>query len=326
MGASLFAALNIPVEVNNWADIARTGEPVTAGIPLPIGAVTDLSKLRITDGSGTTVPAQFKALSSWWREKNMGLTQTPSAKWVLCDFQAASVPATGKTAFTLKDDNTLGAPSTSLAVTQDAASITIVTGPLKFVVSKLNFNLFNGAWLDANSNGQFEAGEQIVSASASNGGVITSGTWAAQGCVTGTLHTAQQRAPERVIIEEQGPEKVLIRVEGRHYAASGGATKGLYGYQAFITAYAGKPYIDVQWAVTNTYMEGDKPELGTTPWTAFSWPFTAYQLNLGLATTATSYALLGAAEATGTAGATAARLLQSAGSYTITGEIGRAHV
>lgn len=310
-----------PFEVSNWADIARTGEPVTAGIPLPQGAVYDLSKLRITDNSGNTVPAQFKALSKWWREKNLG-AQNPSVKWVLCDFQAG-VPAANRTSFTLKDDNASGAPSTALSLTQDASQVTVVTGPLKFTVSKTHFNLFDGVWLDANANGQFEAGEQIVASNAQNGGVITSGDWSTQGCVNGTPHYSSQKAPERVVIEEQGPLKVLIRVEGRHYAASAGTTKGLYGYQVFITAYAGKPCVDVQWAVTNTYMEGDKPELGATPWTAYVWPFTAYNLDLNLNLGGTqTYALLGQTEATGTLAASAVRLLQSQGNYSITNATG----
>ena len=60
---TISAALNVPLDVVNWADVARTGEPVTAGICLPSGQVYDLSKLRITDGSGATVPAQFKWMS-----------------------------------------------------------------------------------------------------------------------------------------------------------------------------------------------------------------------------------------------------------------------
>lgn len=272
--ASLLA-LNLPLEVSNWAPVARAGEPVTAGIPLPEKAVYDLSKLRITDASGNTLPAQFKALSRWWREKHLNGTANPSAKWVLCDFQIPAVAATGQTAVTLKDDHTGGAPSTSLSVTEVSDKVTVSTGPLVFVVSKLHFNLLDEVRLN---------GQAIIASNAQNGGAITAGDWAAGECVAGTVHTSGLNAPERVVIEEQGPMKVLIRVEGRHYAPTNGVSRGLYGYQVFITAYAGKPYVDVQWALTNTFIEGDKPRsTGTaTPFTMYSWPFKGYVLNLSL--------------------------------------------
>lgn len=317
------AALNTPLEVNNWADVARSEEPVSAGVPLPIGEVYDLAKLRITDASGRPLPAQFKALSKWWREKNMGLTQNPSAKWVLCDFQPAYVAAINKAQFFLKNDNSGSALVTALTIADNSGDITVVTGPLKFIVSKQHFNLFDGVWLDANGDGHFETNERIVASNSANGGLVTAGDWAAQGCVPGTVHSTSQNAPERVIIEEQGPMKVVIRVEGRHYAPSNGVTKGLYGYSVFLTAYAGKPFVDVQYAVTNTYMEGDKPETGATPWTVYSWPFMEYKVALNLTLGGTqNYSFLGNTEVNGTLNTSPVQLLQGKGGYTITGAAG----
>lgn len=261
--AVVLTALNVPFEVNNWPDIARTQEPVTAGIPLPQGAVTDITKLRITDGSGNTVPAQFKWLSKWWWEKNAGLTQDPSLKWVLCDFQA-TVASKNKAVYTIRDDNS-STPATTLSVTDATDKITVATGAITFTVSKQHFNLFDEVWLGAT---------QIATTGNSSGGFITAGDWAAGGCVTGTVHKSSQNAPDSVFIQENGPMKVVIRVEGRHFAASGGVSRGLYGYQVFITAYAGKAYVDVQWAVTNFYLEG----AGTAALTRYIWPFSQYDL------------------------------------------------
>ncbi|MFH0918851.1 MAG: hypothetical protein V1913_00700 [Fibrobacterota bacterium] len=312
-------ALNVPFDVSNWCDAARDSEVVTAGIPLPIGAVSDLSKLRVVNGSNVTVPAQFRALSKWWVEKNTGKTADPSAKWVLMDFQAA-VAASNNTSFSLRDDNTGSAPVTALSVDDAVDKVTVTTGPLKFTVSKQHFNLFDEAWLDADHDGSYETTEKIVASNLANGGVITANDWAAGSCVDGQEHAASQNAPEIVRILEQGPMKVLIQVEGRHYAASGGVTKGLYGYQVFITAYAGRPYVDVQYALTNTYMEGNKPEIGATPYRVYAWPFKKYLVNLNLNLGGSqNYALLGETEVTGSLSASPVRLMQDSGAYTITG-------
>ncbi|MBL8027696.1 MAG: hypothetical protein JNL74_14840 [Fibrobacteres bacterium] len=322
LGTFVHSALNVPLDVINWSDANCTNEPVTAGICLPSGAVYDLSKLRITDESGSLVPAQFKWLSKWWWEKHKGVTSNPSAKWVLCDFQA-SVEASSKIKFTLRDDNTSTSSSSALASNQDSNGVTVITGPLKFIVSKTKGNLFDGVWLDVNSNGAFEAAEQIVASRSDNGGLISAADWASGECIAGIKHSSALSAPERVIVEENGINKIVIRVEGRHYAVSNGVSKGLYGYQVFITAFAGKPYVDVQWAVTNTYMEGSEPELGTDPYTVYSWPFQGYllDLNLNLGSSQT-FAMLGENELTGSLTQTPVRLLQKKGTYTLSSASG----
>ncbi|MBW8886695.1 MAG: hypothetical protein JF616_02960 [Fibrobacteres bacterium] len=315
------AALNVPLEVHNWAAVARSGEPVTAGIPLPAGAVTDLSKLRIVDAAGKNVPAQFKALSRWWYEKNDLGSANPSAKWVLCDFQA-NAGSQAVAAYSLKDDAPSAATS-GIKVTDAADGVTVETGPLKFIVSKKRSGPFESLWLDSDGNGQFSDAEQIIAPDAANAAVITAADWAAGGATEDQEHSSATKAPERVVIEEQGPVKVVIRVEGRHYAASGGATKGLYGYRAFITAYAGLPFVDVQWALTNTYLEGTEPGTGSTPYVAYVWPFKQYRLDLNLKLGASqTYTLLGETESQGTAGATAATLHQGSSAYTVTGGAG----
>ncbi|MBL8027053.1 MAG: hypothetical protein JNL74_11615 [Fibrobacteres bacterium] len=318
----MFGAVQVPVEVLNWADVARVGEPVTAGVPLHQGTVYDLAKLRIVDGNGQTVPAQFRILSRYWKEKNLGLNNNPSVKWVLCDFQSDAA-AKNKTSYTLKDDNTASQPSTQLSVMDSTGSVTVVTGPLKFRLSKTRFNIIDEAWLDANTNGQFENGEKIIASTPNNGLSLTAGDWQAGACTTGTVHTMSAQAPERVVIEESGPMKTVIRVEGRHYASSGGVAKGLYGWQVFITAYAGKAYVDIQVGLTNTLIEGNKPELGSTPWTSYVWPISSAVLNLNVNLGSTkTYGLLAAAELSGSASSTPVRLLQKKGAYTVTGAAG----
>ncbi|MBL8027817.1 MAG: T9SS type A sorting domain-containing protein [Fibrobacteres bacterium] len=316
-------ALNIPIEVHNWADIERQGEPVTGGIPLFAGQVKDLATLRITDGSGKTIPAQFRALSRYWIEKNSDGSSNPSVKWLLCDFQP-DIASKGSTSFYVNDDGANISPAKPLSVLNGSDKITVNTGVLKFTISKTRFNLFDEVWLDVNQNGHYEITEQIIKTGNSSGGFITAGDWNAGGCISGKIHSASQRGPDRVFVEENGPLKILIRIEGRHFDDSATVSRGLYGYQCFITAYAGKPYVDVQWALTNTYLDGNKPkESGTaTPWTMYSWPFKKYTLSLDLdlsTAAAQSGVLLPDSEVKFTAGATPAELDQRYLKYTCTG-------
>ncbi len=55
----------------------RTGEPVTLGVPFPIGQVTNATSLRLIGPEGD-VPLQVRVLDRWG---------DGSARWVLCDWQ-----------------------------------------------------------------------------------------------------------------------------------------------------------------------------------------------------------------------------------------------
>lgn len=318
-----YSALQVPLEVSNWAETARTGEPVTAGVPLPKGAVADVSRLRILDASGVAVPAQFRPLSRWYAEKFQGLTGTPSVKWVLCDFQA-DVPAKNRTAFTLEDNaGAAPAPVHPVTITQDANSITVFTGPLKFTISKQSFDFLHQLWLDTDNDGQFSSSEQLMDTTARNGGIITAGDWPAGGCVDNTPHYSFNRPPDRVLVEEEGALKTTIRVEGRHFTDSAGITQGLYGYQVFITAYAGKPYLDVQWAVTNLQLDGDTPaELRSgIPYMTYVWPFKEYKIDMHFNLGATQTYGLSTPRTVeqGSLSGSGVRLLQMPGAFSING-------
>jgi len=269
--------LDLSLEVSNWTDVAREAEPVTSGIPLPAGAVYDLGRLQIVDAGGAVVPAQFRALDRWWYEKHTGVAQTPSVRWVLCDFPA-SVPPNGVAMFRLQTTDKPAAPKTPLKLTDAPGRITVVTGPLKFTVSKKAFRIFDGVWLDANKDGAFADGEQIVAAKGTSGGTVAAGDWADGGCKPGHPHNSGVTPPSSVEILENGPVRAVIRVEGRHHATVGGVAKGLYGYSCILTAWAGRPEVEVQYAITNTRVE----EVGQNRYQMHAWPIESARLRFDL--------------------------------------------
>jgi len=138
------APLNIPLVVTEYSGLGRTQAPISSGIPLPFGAITDTADLWLAGPDGTTpVPAQFTALSRW---DGPVQDDTKAIKWVLVDFQA-DVPVGGTTTYYLRSGPSGGgeresslhaARSTfddSLA-SDDGTTVTVNTAPLRFTVRR----------------------------------------------------------------------------------------------------------------------------------------------------------------------------------------------
>jgi hypothetical protein len=236
--------LNLPLAVTDFSGTNRLGDVVTGGVPLPRGLVKDLDKLRIVDAAGKPVPCQFSVMDRWWAEAE------PSLRWVLVDF-VAEVYADEIATYYLRDDGGEKAPATPLKVAEDADKVTVVTGPLKFTVSKKAFNLFDEAWYDQNGDGQFQDEEKYVVSSPENGGVVTSGDWPDQGYKAGEKYYGSAKPPRLFTIEENGPCRVSIRVDGTHHALQGGSPDGLYDYRVRIQAAAGSPGVRVSYSISN---------------------------------------------------------------------------
>lgn len=62
----------------------RRAEPLTAGVPLPAGAITDPAELALFDANGHAVPTQFDVIDRWPADG--------TARWILVDAQL-DVPA-----------------------------------------------------------------------------------------------------------------------------------------------------------------------------------------------------------------------------------------
>ena len=264
--------LNLPLAVTDFSGTNRLGEVVTGGVPLPRGLVHDVSKLRIVDAAGKPVPCQFSVMDRWWSEtggEGRGTRDEakdgaapaprtsppapavqPSIRWVLVDF-VAEVYADETATYYLRDDGGEAAPATKLKVLEDDDRVTVDTGPLKFTVSKKAFNLFDEAWYDQNGDGRFSDEEKYVVSSPDNGGVVTSGDWPEQGYKAGDKYYSATKPPRVFTVEESGPCRVSIRVDGTHHAREGGAEDGLYDYRVRIQALAGSPGVKVSYSISN---------------------------------------------------------------------------
>lgn len=236
----------ITVAMLEEAGVARRGSPVGFGFPLPQGGVFDLGNVRLLAPSGKEVPAQFTATVFW---------PDGSLKWVLIDF-AAPLAAHQVANYTVEFGNDVRrrAVDSPLKIDEQAETITVVTGPLKAEVSKVHFNLLRGVWLDTKGESRFETAGRSAAFAPEGMRLVDE---------RGKVFTTSAREPESVRIEEQGPQKVVVRVEGA-YAAEDGST--YMRYIARLVFRAGSPRVGIVYTHVNDHLETeftDITSLGT---------------------------------------------------------------
>lgn len=204
------AALNVPLTVQETiypgsvAGVARTSDPVTAGIPLPDDAangVSEVSQLRLT---GATV-GQFRVLGRW-----------PSGriKWLLVDTQASLSAGQKNTSIVLTTGGSGNFGGAALAA-DNGSTILVDTGAARFTIRKANFNGIDQASIGSTN---------VLSSGASQGLVLhgpTPGQSVCPPCTT--VYSSANDSESTAVIEENGPAKAVIRATGSHRDAQGNA-------------------------------------------------------------------------------------------------------
>ncbi|WP_420112768.1 Tat pathway signal sequence domain protein [Pseudactinotalea sp.] len=168
----------------------------TLGAPLPRGVVTDLSALAVVDEAGDRVQAQLWPLATWpdgsvkWTGIGLGAAVDPAAGYRLVDRPVGSVPG----------------GDAAVRVEERAEAVLLDTGAMRVTVPT--------------------SGSAVVSEIAIAGVVV--GT-------DGRLISSVQQCPEpnhasrdvgtgeveSVTVEQTGPVRAVVRVEGRHRTESG---------------------------------------------------------------------------------------------------------
>ena len=285
VGDAAFAAEPVTIHVENDTGVAALAVPVTWGLPLPKGYLRDSDRLQLQDGSGDPsvgrrtgwLPLQVQVTARW---------ADGSIKWLLLDTQ---VDLDGRTrqALTLVPVPS-GAhrppPASPLEVRSTAETITVRTGPLRFVFDRRRPVLVRQIDLDLNDDGRFAADERILGPQlAADSFVRYRIEREVPGGVTGDQVRWPQRVSRlvrleqrhavrehRVSIESAGPLRAVIRVEGEHAVAGfGGDSFALVRslpvpgplretivraapFVARFEFYAGKPYVRVYHSLVYT--------------------------------------------------------------------------
>lgn len=226
----------VELTVKDSSGYGVTQHPVLAVVPLSYGEFQSTDTFRVTDADGNSVPAQFNVLNRWWARDN-------SIRHVVAHFEATVAPNQTATYFFRTDNGTNPAPSKSVSVSTSGDVITVDTGVLRFRVNKAAFNLFDSVDFDANGDGSYAASENIVASGASDGEVFT-------GRLAGDIQKAKDRDDLRVVVEESGPMRAVIRVSGLTYYTS--ADDHLHGFAVRFYAYAGQSQVKVDYQLQNS--------------------------------------------------------------------------
>lgn len=192
--------------------------PVTSGLPFARGVLGSDRQLRALSPDGREIPLQTRVLA-WWPDR--------SIKWVLLDFQAGAASA-GPYSIEYGKRATRKAFPSRLRVIDTEDAVNVSTGRIRFRIDKRGNGLMSRLAPDG--------GKELLGAK----GITLSLTG-----MDNTLYSAEL-APERVKIEESGPMRVTIRMQG-HYRARNG--RQLFAFDVRLSAFAGEPYL----RLTNTW-------------------------------------------------------------------------
>jgi hypothetical protein len=242
----------VKLAVAEEAGYDRVREPMTMGVPLPEGRVSDAARLGLQDAAGKAIPCQVTEVTRWLDGK--------SIKWVhLTWSQSLKAGATDTLSLMLLD-----APQPpqagSLKAEEKDNTVTVQTGFVKFTVRGAGFDGIAAAWFDPAGGNQFADANQVIGAG--GGSTVLSPDNAAVAVeemkfkVDGAPkpYLSTQDAQGKVMIEEQGPRRVVVKATGRHLDAAG---KPALDYIVRFYAYADSPVV----RVSHTFVgaQGEQP-------------------------------------------------------------------
>jgi PcRGLX-like protein central beta sandwich domain/PcRGLX-like N-terminal RIFT barrel domain len=240
VGGETIAIVKLTVE--DEAGLGALKQPMTMGIPLPPGKVSDAGTLVLLDAAGKQIPAGIKEVSRWLDGK--------SVKWVHATWLQSVAPK-GQVQVTLADTGVKAASAKGkifLKVTKTDAQVTVQTGFVKFSVKGAKFNGFDSAWFDATGKNNYSDANQVIGGD--GGGSIV--TIAPKDQVklenenpkfsgAGKPYFSTNDSAAKVEVEEQTPFRVVIKASGQHKSGDQRALD----YIVRFYAYADSPLVRV---------------------------------------------------------------------------------
>ncbi len=245
----------VRLTVKDTSARGAVGWPVTAVLPLEFGRFQSIDQFRMTDASGSPIPAQIQVLNRWWVRDN-------SIRHVSVHFDASVAPNGSSYYFFQTSGGPGPQPAQAVSVLSSSSQVTVDTGAVRFVLKKTGFNLFDEVFVDVNGNGAYEASERIIAPGASEGAIFT-------GRLAGDVQRERDRTDLRWVIEESGPVRAVIRVSG--LTSFKGTTDHKHGFAVRIFAYAGKPLVKVDYQLQNSPKD-----------TRFGWPLYFEDVSLNI--------------------------------------------
>lgn len=225
-GSTVFPVLFDVVTQGAWQAVTA---PVTTGVPLPRAGITNVNDLRVQTQSGVNIATQFRVTSRW---------DDGSIRWVLCDFIADLSGSGGIGRYRLNNGGSGTAPNSNLVVLDGPTNIEVRTGQLTYSVSKTAFQLFDSILIDRDNDGVVD--DECLNTAVERGIVLLDGV---------NEFRTDQAPPTRVDVEESGPVRVTLVVEGVHTSTTG--PQGKLHYIMRLTSWVNLPFIKVAYTFKN---------------------------------------------------------------------------
>ncbi|HUU27082.1 MAG TPA: hypothetical protein VM123_04650 [archaeon] len=255
LNISVLYSLEIPLTVRESEGFTRRSEPVTVGVNLPRGAVTDLGTLCIFAPGNKALPCQFETTATW---------PDGSVKWVLADFQA-DCPARGTAGYSLRDSGARPQEPSLLEVLRTAGGVTVTTGPFRCTIKKEGFDLFSAVYLDHNRDGSFIEEERVDSGDQMPGIQVVDDL--------GRKLSSRWGKVKSFEVEAEGPVRATVAVKGAIADTDG---ESWLDYTARLHFYSGTGLVRVFFTLENhnptiplTDKNGDKHWLMGRPGSFF---------------------------------------------------------
>lgn len=224
--------LSIPIKIQELAGLRIKNMPLFCGIPFPQGRLIDEDGLGIVDSRGQSVPAQLQVMARWPRDG--------SIRWLGVDFLGGVEPK--KTAgYRLAYVN--AKPLPDIGVSSVDGRWVIDTGTLRFQIDSKSFNGLDGVWLDPQGRGRYS--KKTVVSPEHDGGLSLQ--------VNNRIYRSFN-APVDVVVEETGPVKAILRLNGRFVQEEDDSS---FEFMLRITAFRGQRFLKMDYTLTN---------LSTEPW------------------------------------------------------------
>lgn len=220
--------LSIPITAWELAGLRSKDTPLFCGIPFPEGRLMASQGLAVVSSTGKVIPSQMNVMSRWPKDG--------SIRWLGVNFIAGVEPLK-PTKYRLELIKDQKQPSPIYAAYIDNRWV-IDTGTLRFYINPKRFNVLDGVWLDPGGLGQYP--KDSVVPPGHNQGLLLH--------VNGRRLESVDSSPVKVKLEEAGPIKVTLCVEG-HFRQ--GDYDSNFGYIMRITAYKGQRFINIDYTLTN---------------------------------------------------------------------------
>jgi hypothetical protein len=209
----LALVLDLPLTMVETSGVKRTQEPVTFGVPLPRGLVTDIQTLRLTNVAGEPLHSTIRPVNRWPGED--------SIQWVHVDF-FADAPAGAVVNYRLQSSAAPNPPPpANLRVRETERGITVDTGATEFTVFRSG-HLLNGPGL---------VGVDVLLRSDER------------------IYKLSNWRQTELTIEEQTPTRVVLKRTGSHGWVNG-EDKAL-DYILRVIAWANRPQVKLVYSFIN---------------------------------------------------------------------------